>query len=67
MKVITQHESVVTDIKSCLIFQIPRFVLINKYHVSHNSISLGFKVSNFTSSSTSEIYLPHTVSLLDFE
>ena len=28
MKLITQRESVVTYIKSCLIFQIPRFTLI---------------------------------------
>ena len=33
MKAITQRESVVTYIKSCLIFQIPRFVLISKYCV----------------------------------
>ena len=33
MKAITQRESVVTYIKSCLIFQIPRFMLISKYRV----------------------------------
>ena len=33
MKLITQRESVVTYIKSCLIFQIPRFTLISKYRV----------------------------------
>ena len=33
MKAITQRESVVTYIKSCLIFQIPRFMLIGKYCV----------------------------------
>ena len=33
MKAITERESVVTYIKSCLIFQIPRFMLIGKYHV----------------------------------
>ena len=33
MKAIAQHESVVTCIKSCLIFQIPRFMLISKYRV----------------------------------
>ena len=33
MKVITQRESVVTYIKSCLIFQIPRITLISKYRV----------------------------------
>ena len=33
MKVITQRESFVTYIKSCLIFQIPRFMLICKYRV----------------------------------
>ena len=35
MKAITQRESVVTCIKSCLIFQIPRFMLIrpSKYRV----------------------------------
>ena len=33
MKAITQHESVVTYTKSCLIFQIPRFMVISKYHV----------------------------------
>ena len=33
MKTITQHESVVTYIKSCLIFQIPSFMLISKYRV----------------------------------
>ena len=33
MKAITQCELVVTYIKSCLIFQIPRFKLISKYHV----------------------------------
>ena len=31
MKVIPQRESVAIYIKSCLIFQIPRFTLINKY------------------------------------
>ena len=34
MKEITQHQSVVTYIKSCLIFQIPRFVLVSKYRVT---------------------------------
>ena len=33
MKAITQRESVVTYIKSCLIFQIPRFTPISKYRV----------------------------------
>ena len=33
MKAITQRESVVTYIKSCLIFQIPRFMLISKHRV----------------------------------
>ena len=34
MKAITQRESVEhTYIKSCLIFQIPRFMLISKYRV----------------------------------
>ena len=33
MKIITQRESVVTYIKSCLIFQIPWFTVINKYRV----------------------------------
>ena len=35
MKAIIQRESVVTCIKSCLIFQIPRFIglLISKYRV----------------------------------
>ena len=33
MKEITQRESVVTYIKSCLIFQMPRFTLICKYRV----------------------------------
>ena len=33
MKAISQRESVVTYIKSCLIFQIPRFMLIGKYRV----------------------------------
>ena len=33
MKAITQRESVVTYIKSCLIFQIPRFMLVSKYRV----------------------------------
>ena len=33
MKAITQCESVVTYIKSCLLFQISRFMLISKYHV----------------------------------
>ena len=33
MKAITQRESVVTYIKSCLIFQIPRFMLTSKYCV----------------------------------
>ena len=33
MKAITQRESVITYIKSCLIFQIPRFMLISKYRV----------------------------------
>ena len=33
MKAITQHKSGVTYIKSCLIFQIPRFMLITKYCV----------------------------------
>ena len=33
MKAITQRESVVTYVKSCLIFKIPRFMLISKYHV----------------------------------
>ena len=33
MKAITQRESVVTYIKSCLIFQIPRFMLMSKYRV----------------------------------
>ena len=32
MKAITQDESVVTlTVKSCLIFQIPKFMLISKY------------------------------------
>ena len=31
MKAITQYGSVVTYIKSCLIFLIPRFMLITKY------------------------------------
>ena len=31
MKAITERESVVTYIKSCFIFQIPRFMLITKY------------------------------------
>ena len=33
MKAITQRELVVTYIKSCLLFQIPRFMLISKYPV----------------------------------
>ena len=33
MKAITQRESFVNYIKSCLIFQIPRFMLISKYCV----------------------------------
>ena len=33
MKAITQRESVAAYIKSCLIFQIPRFLLITKYRV----------------------------------
>ena len=33
MEAITQCESVVTYIKSCLLFQIPRFLLISKYCV----------------------------------
>ena len=33
MKEIILRESVVTYIKSCLIFQIPRFMLISKYCV----------------------------------
>ena len=33
MMAITQRESVVIYIKSCLIFQIPRFMLISKYRV----------------------------------
>ena len=33
MKANTQRESVVTYIKSCLIFQIPRFMLVSKYRV----------------------------------
>ena len=33
MKAITQCESIVTYIKLCLIFQIPRFMLISKYRV----------------------------------
>ena len=33
MKAIAQRESVVTYIKSCLILQIPRFMLISKYRV----------------------------------
>ena len=33
MKAITQHESVVTYIKSCLIFQIARFMLMSKNRV----------------------------------
>ena len=33
MKAFPQRESVVTYVKSCLIFQIPRFMLISKYRV----------------------------------
>ena len=43
MKAITQRESVVTYIKSCLIFQIPRFMFIrpSKYRViSPSSIKI---------------------------
>ena len=33
MKAINQRESVATYIKSCLIFQLPRFMRISKYPV----------------------------------
>ena len=32
MKAITQRESVVTYMKTYLIFQIPRFMLVSKHH-----------------------------------
>ena len=45
MKAITQRESVVTYIKSCLLFQIPRLMLISKYHVI-SPLNLRDKVLN---------------------
>ena len=50
MKAITQHESVVTYIRSCLISQIPRFMLISKYRVisplskNCNSLKMNYQI-----------------------
>ena len=49
MKVIPQRESVVTCIKSFLIFQIPRFMLISKYRVnSYHSVYVLDLIDNTT-------------------
>ena len=54
MKAITQHESVVTYIKSCLIFKIPRFMLMS-YH-----FKVPYNIKAVVSSVTGDPYYTFT-------